>query len=80
MEIHAHALEIADLRWATPDEVDSMMREPRPDLTPWFRQEWELLRDRYADALRLFLGDATESRLGAEHSAPANEPVIAESL
>ncbi|MEE4276919.1 MAG: isopentenyl-diphosphate Delta-isomerase [Halieaceae bacterium] len=57
-EVHAHALEIADLRWVGVSEVDALMGEERTDLSPWFREEWALLRETYAAELDAFVAEA----------------------
>ncbi|MEM1190177.1 MAG: isopentenyl-diphosphate Delta-isomerase [Pseudomonadota bacterium] len=56
--VAAHPQEISEMTWVDCDEVDAMMREQRPDLTPWFRKEWALLRgprklafDRFLNAI-----------------------------
>lgn len=53
--VKGHALEIAELRWIPCDAVDVLMRTRPAELTPWFRQEWELLRGPHRDALQAFL-------------------------
>jgi isopentenyl-diphosphate delta-isomerase len=50
-----HPQEVAEIRWMPGDEVDVFMREDRDDLTPWFRLEWALLRERHPELLRAFL-------------------------
>lgn len=53
--VQAHELEIAELEWVSPAHVDKMMAETRDDLTPWFREEWALLRGPHAARLESFL-------------------------
>lgn len=63
-QVLGHELEIAELDWVSPDAVDAMMAtKERRDLTPWFREEWALLRGAYAD------------RFGAFLATPVAEPV-----
>lgn len=53
--VQGHELEIAELEWVAIERVDSMMREARSDLTPWFREEWALLRGPHAVQFESFL-------------------------
>ena len=53
--IFAHPLEISELAWVAVDDVDAMMREERSDLTPWFRQEWQLLRGQQRKYFKRFI-------------------------
>jgi len=53
--VQGHELEIAELEWVSPAQVDAMMRQARDDLTPWFRKEWSLLRGPYAAQFETFL-------------------------
>ncbi|MEO1079574.1 MAG: isopentenyl-diphosphate Delta-isomerase [Pseudomonadota bacterium] len=55
VSVHAHPLEIAELAWCNVFSVDAMMKEERRDLTPWFRQEWALLRGAYSDEFENWL-------------------------
>ena len=54
-KVQGHELEIAELDWLSPPGVDAIMAEERNDLTPWFRQEWTLLRGKHAMQLEKFL-------------------------
>jgi isopentenyldiphosphate isomerase len=53
--VQGHELEIAELEWVGIERVDQMMEEARDDLTPWFREEWALLRGPHAARLESFL-------------------------
>ena len=59
--VQAHALEIAELRWMSCEAVDDLMRGHAAALTPWFCQEWELLRGRYRETLQAFLDQRPSS-------------------
>lgn len=59
----AHPLEISELAWVDVDDVDAMMREERSDLTPWFRQEWQLLRGQQRRHFERFIAPSADQHL-----------------
>jgi isopentenyl-diphosphate delta-isomerase len=65
-----HVLEIAEMAWIPVHDVDRMMRARRSDLTPWFREEWELLRGPHRRTFEAFLS-STGERAQAARSATA---------
>ncbi|MDP5055083.1 MAG: isopentenyl-diphosphate Delta-isomerase [Congregibacter sp.] len=66
-QISAHADEVMEWRWLSTDEVDVWMMEKTASLTPWFRQEWQALRDQYRPRLETFIASSKKSKshLGA---------------
>ncbi len=71
--VQAHPLEVAELAWCNVFSIDAMMKEERRDLTPWFRQEWALLRGSYRSEFESWLTslDASGSPPSCDESALA---------
>jgi len=66
-----HVLEIAEMAWLPVDEIDRIMREQRSDLTPWFREEWALLRGPHRADFEEFVGPSGRSAAAAGIGATA---------
>jgi isopentenyl-diphosphate delta-isomerase len=49
--VQANGNEIADHRWVAPAELDDEMAATPEAFTPWFKMEWELVRERYRNML-----------------------------
>ncbi|MDX1455887.1 MAG: NUDIX domain-containing protein, partial [Gammaproteobacteria bacterium] len=41
-----NAAEIEDWRWIAPDDLTAEMKANRKAFTPWFKLEWERLKER----------------------------------
>lgn len=52
-EPEPNANEISDHRWIAPGELDAEMDATPERFTPWFRMEWERVREAYRSKLEL---------------------------
>lgn len=52
-EPEPNANEISDHRWIVPGELDAEMDATPERFTPWFRMEWERVREAYRSKLEL---------------------------
>ena len=43
--------EIADWRWAAPDDLDAQLAATPHMFTPWLRLEWRRLREEFSDRI-----------------------------
>jgi isopentenyl-diphosphate delta-isomerase len=43
--------EIADITWVTPADLDAAMAEDPESFTPWFKMEWQRVREIWANVL-----------------------------
>lgn len=50
-DLKPNPLEIAALRFVSPEELDALMEDEQAALTPWFRMEWRRLRDEFWDRI-----------------------------
>lgn len=50
-DVRANKTEIADWRFVSPAAVDAMLTNSPDTLTPWFKIEWERLRDEFGDRI-----------------------------
>lgn len=55
-EVAPNPHEIAATRFITAAELDREFEQSPDRFTPWFRMEWEALKDRYAADLERYLG------------------------
>ncbi len=56
-----NSTEIAAVRWIQPDELDRWMETAPDELTPWFRMEWDRIRNNHWQAVQhVITGDAAE--------------------
>lgn len=46
--------EISEWCWIDPEKLNSMFEEAPETMTPWFKMEWERLRQNHLDELRVY--------------------------
>lgn len=51
-EVRANRTEIADFRYISPADLDQALASEPEDFTPWFRMEWQRLRQDFPDVLK----------------------------
>jgi len=56
--VRPNRTEIADLRFFPPDEVDELVANETAKVTPWFRMEWNEIRERFAGLLNAARSEA----------------------
>ncbi|MEL7309950.1 MAG: hydroxymethylglutaryl-CoA reductase, degradative [Pseudomonadota bacterium] len=50
--VRPNKTEVADWRFVSPEAVDAMIANAPDTLTPWFKMEWQKLRESFGDRLR----------------------------
>jgi len=51
-DVSVNKNEISDFKWMSIDEIDDLMSSESDVITPWFRMEWNCLRQNYADGFK----------------------------
>lgn len=57
-DVRPNPSEVADWRFASRHEVETLMDDPDSPVTPWFRLEWEALQGPYRPAVEAALKNA----------------------
>lgn len=63
--LNVHEDEIAEVKWLTVNEVDELANDQSSDTTPWFKLEWQALRNTHAQTLDRYLATPDTTRIVA---------------